>query len=408
MKVYTARQAILNRKKNVVAYELLFRDGMSNAFPQIDSYAATAKLLLDSQFNQGLDKLTSGKPALINYPEKAIIDQIPTLLPNDKTMIEILECVQPNSYVQEACRQMFHKGYKLVLDDFEYCNSWEPILSMVRMIKFDLRQNSFEEIKQWLPKLEKYKKLKLLAEKIETEEEFETAKDLGFHFFQGYFFCKPKVIEQNDVDNNQSVLIAMYKEVLKKHIDYNKLSSFFERDTGLAYKLLKFINSGIFPVRDPITSLKQALIYIGEENVKKFVTLIITAHFCQNKPEELTQMSIIRARFCELVAQKVLPARADEAFIMGLFSLLDAMFDTPMEVLVPQLPITEESRDALMEKDNAMLHVLLVVRAYESASWSQMRRACAKFSIAQDILPDIYTDAIRWADKYKESAANAL
>ena len=405
MQVYTARQAILNRKKHVVAYELLFRDGKDNAFPNIDSYAATARLLMDSHFNQGLDKLTSGKPALINYPEQALLDQTPTLLPNNKAMIEILEDVTPSEEVYEACRQMFHKGYKLVLDDFIYNSSWEPFFKLVRLIKFDLTQTSFDEIEIILPKLKKYKLMKLLAEKIETEQEFQRAKDLGFDFFQGYFFCKPKVIEQTDVDKNQAVLMAMYQEVLKKDVNYTKLSTYFERDTGLAYKLLKFVNSGLFPVRDPMTSLKQALIYLGEEQVKKFVTMIITAHFAEHKPEELTQMSIIRARFCELVAKKTLPARSEEAFLTGLFSLLDAIFDFPMDKLVAQLPISEESRDALLGKDNPLADVLSVVRAYESASWSQMRRACAKFRLDQELLPDIYSDAIRWADAYKESAA---
>ena len=408
MKVYTARQAILNRKKNLVAYELLFRDGKDNAFPEIDSYAATAKLLLDSHFNQGLEKLTSGKPALINYPEQALIDKTPTLLPKNKAMIEILESVEPTPEVYEACREMFHQGYKLILDDFEYSKHWRPFLKLVRMVKFDIRQTPFEEIEPLLPEMRQYKLLKLLAEKIETQEEFEIAKKMDFDFFQGYFFCKPQVIEQTDVDNNQAVLFAMYQEVLKQNVNYTKLSNYFERDTSLAYKLLKFINSGLFPVRDPIASLKQALIYLGEEQVKQFVTMIITAHFSQNKPEELTQMSIIRARFCELIANKVLPAHSEEAFITGLFSLLDAIFDQPMEKLVTQLPITEESRSALLDQESPLSDVLQVVRAYESASWSKMRKACAKFNMDQDDLPDIYTDAIHWADIYKETTVGGI
>ena len=328
MKVYTARQAVLNRKKNVVAYELLFRDGDNNAFPEVDSYAATAKLLMDSHFNQGLEKLTSNKPALINYPEKALLDLTPSLLPANKAMVEILESVPPTTEVFEACRQLFHQGYKLVLDDFTYSEEWEPFLKLVRLVKIDFQALDIADIEMMLPHLRKYKQLKLLAEKIETEEEYQTAKSLGFDFFQGYFFCKPRIIEQDDADKNQAVLFAMYQEVLKKDVNYTKLSSFFERDTSLAYKLLKFINSGLFPVRDPISSLKQALIYLGEEQVKKFVTMIITAHFSEDKPEELTQMSIIRARFSELLAKKLLPARSDEAFITGLFSLLDAILNT--------------------------------------------------------------------------------
>ena len=408
MKVYTARQAVLNRKKNVVAYELLFRDGDNNAFPEVDSYAATAKLLMDSHFNQGLEKLTSNKPALINYPEKALLDLTPSLLPANKAMVEILESVPPTTEVFEACRQLFHQGYKLVLDDFTYSEEWEPFLKLVRLVKIDFQALDIADIEMMLPHLRKYKQLKLLAEKIETEEEYQTAKSLGFDFFQGYFFCKPRIIEQDDADKNQAVSFAMYQEVLKKDVNYTKLSSFFERDTSLAYKLLKFINSGLFPVRDPISSLKQALIYLGEEQVKKFVTMIITAHFSEDKPEELTQMSIIRARFSELLAKKLLPARSDEAFITGLFSLLDAIFNTPMSELAEQLPLTDDARKALLGAENELFDILNVVKAYETASWSQMRRACARFNIDQDMLPDIYTEAIHWADIYKDTTGAAI
>ena len=161
MKVYTARQAIYNRKQNVVAYELLFRDGPSNCFPNVETNSATSKLLLDSHFNQGIDKVTSGKPALINYPEQAIIAQLPALLPPNKAMVEILESVPPSREVYEACRALYHKGYKLVLDDFKYSEKWEPFLKLVRLIKFDLQDTSFEEIESLLPKLRQYKNLKL-------------------------------------------------------------------------------------------------------------------------------------------------------------------------------------------------------------------------------------------------------
>ena len=408
MKVYTARQAIYNRKQNVVAYELLFRDGPENFFPDVETNSATSKLLLDSHFNQGLDKITSGKPALINYPEKAILEQLPTMLPPNKAMVEILECVPPTPEVYEACRSLYHKGYKLVLDDFKYKPEWEPFLKLVRLIKFDLQDTSFDEIELLLPKLRQFKNLKLLAEKIETQEQFDKAKALGIDFFQGYYFCTPHIVEQNDVDTNKSIIYAMYQETLKENVNYTKLSNFFERDTALAFKLLKFINSGLFPVRDPISSIKQALVYLGNNQVKKFVNLIITAHVADNKPEELTQMSIVRAKFCERIAEKVLPGQTEESFILGLFSLLDAILDQPMIEIVQQLPLTEELSAALIGHENQLGNILGIVKSYESASWSAMRRACARFRMDQDDLPEIYQDAIVWADQYKDSHDSIL
>jgi EAL and modified HD-GYP domain-containing signal transduction protein len=200
LNAYTARQAIYNRKENVVAYELLFRDSFTNVFPRIESNSATSKLLLDSHFNQGLEKITSGKPALINYPEQALLDLMPTLLPPNKAMIEILECVRPTAAVYEACRQLFHKGYRLVLDDFIYSEDWVPFFKLVRLIKFDLQQSTFTEIEIVLEKIRQFKNLKFLAERVETQEQYDKAKEMGFDFFQGYYFCTPQIVEQKDIN----------------------------------------------------------------------------------------------------------------------------------------------------------------------------------------------------------------
>jgi EAL and modified HD-GYP domain-containing signal transduction protein len=159
LNAYTARQAIYNRKENVVAYELLFRDSLTNVFPKIESNSATSKLLLDSHFNQGLEKITSGKPALINYPEQALLDLMPTLLPPSKAMVEILESVKPTAAVYDAGRQLFHKGYRLVLDDFIYSEDWVPFFKLVRLIKFDLQQSTFAEIDVVLEKIRQFKNL---------------------------------------------------------------------------------------------------------------------------------------------------------------------------------------------------------------------------------------------------------
>ena len=406
MNAYTARQAIYNRKENVVAYELLFRDSLTNVFPHVESNSATSKLLLDSHFNQGLEKITSGKPALINYPEQALLNLMPTLLPPNKAMVEILESVSPSAEVYEACRQLFHKGYKLVLDDFVYNEAWIPFFKLIRLIKFDLQQTPFKEIEPILEKMKQYKNLKFLAEKIETQEQYDKAKEMGFDFFQGYYFCTPQIVEQKDINSNQCVVFAMYQETLKLDADYTKLSSFFERDTALAYKLLKFINSGLFPVKKPISSLKQALIYLGASQVKKFVTLILTAHIAENKRQELTDMSIIRARFCEKIAIDVVPQLSDEAFILGLFSLLDVILDQSMDDLVKELPVTQDIATALIgvdSVDSLLGKTFALVKAYELANWELMGEICIELNINQDLLPNYYIDAVGWAKIYDES-----
>ncbi|CAM4187015.1 EAL and HDOD domain-containing protein [Pseudoalteromonas byunsanensis] len=403
MKVFVARQAIFNRRKQVVAYELLFRDGTSNSFPNIADDAATAKLIMDNQLNLGTRYLTSGKKALINIGPDSLNQELAHFLPCQDVILELLETVSPTSENYEKVKGLFHQNYRLALDDFEYTKQWEPFLKLIRLIKFDIQQNSLEQIEELVCEFRQRKNMKLLAEKVETEAEFEQAKEMGFHFFQGYFFAKPRVIQQNDIEINHAIVLLIYAEVLKPHMNIDKIARFFAQDTALAYKLLRLINSGVFPLKKRIESLKQALVYLGDERVKKFVGLIMTAHIAEGKPTELTRLSIVRSRFCELIAKSLNPTIRSMSFLTGLFSLLDAILDRPMDQVVSRLPFPEELQDALMGKHNLLYYILNVVKAYESGSWWQLQEACSLLNINDQRLPEFHADAIRWADMYNET-----
>ena len=402
MKVFVARQAIFNRKKQVVAYELLFRDGTSNSFPNVSDDAATAKLIMDNQLNLGTRYLTSGKKALINIGPDSLTKELAQFLPAHDVILELLETIEPTIENYEYVRELFHNNYRLALDDFEYTKEWEPFLKLVRLIKFDIMQNPLASIEDLVDNFKQRKNMKLLAEKVETEEEFLQAKSMGFHFFQGYFFAKPRVIEQNDIEINYAVAMLIYAEVLKPHMNMSRVAELFAQDTALAYKLLRLLNSGVFPIKNKIESLKQALVYLGNERTKKFVGLIMTAHIAEGKPTELTRLSIVRSRFCELIAKKLSPNIAGMSFLTGLFSLLDAILDKPMNQVVTRLPFPEPLKEALIGEPNSLYYILNVVRAYESGSWWQLQEACTLINMEDDCLPEFHASAISWADMYKD------
>ncbi|AZZ95927.1 HDOD domain-containing protein [Pseudoalteromonas sp. R3] len=402
MKVFVARQAIFNRKKQVVAYELLFRDGKQNCFPNIADDAATARLIMDNQLNLGTRYLTSGKKALINIGEESLNQELAHFLPSSDVILELLETIPPTKDNYERVRQLFHNNYRLALDDFTYSKDWEPFLKLVRLIKFDLLESPLDTIAPLVEQLKQRKNLKLLAEKVETEEEFVQAKKMGFTFFQGYFFAKPTMISQQDIEINYAIVMLIYAEVLKPHMNLGRISELFAQDTALAYKLLRLINSGVFPIKSRIESLKQALVYLGNERVLKFVNLIMTAHVATNKPTELTRLSIVRSRFCELIAQQIAPGIASMSFLTGLFSLLDAILDKPMELLVGRLPFPEIIHDALLGKSNTLYYILNVVKAYESGSWWALQEACALLNMPDESLPEFHASAVTWADMYRD------
>ena len=403
MSVFVARQAIFNRSKKVVAYELLFRDSPKNYFPDIADGHATARLIMENQLNLGTRHITSGKKALINIGPESLKLDLCAFLPCQDVVIELLETIEPTDDNYELCRGLFHSNYKLALDDFVYKPQWDRFLKLVKLIKFDIAITPLSEIQPIVTKLQAHKQIKILAEKIETQEDYELAFDMGFDYFQGYFFAKPTMIKQNDIDYNYGLVVAIYAEIMKQSPDIKTIASLFELDAALAYKLLRLINSGVFPIQSQISSLKQALVYLGHERLKKFVSLIVTAHTAGKKPAELMQVCVVRARFCELLAKKVNKSQSGEAFLTGLFSLLDAILDQPMSLLVEKLPFPDEIKTALLGNKNTLYYILNVVKAYETGSWWALEQAVLLLNIDSAILPPLYQQSVDWADSYKNN-----
>ncbi|NTS75598.1 HDOD domain-containing protein [Catenovulum sp. SM1970] len=403
MKVYTARQAIFNRQQNVVAYELLFRDGPENFFPDVDAHEATSKLIMRTHLNQGLSIYSENKPVLINFGQASLESGLPSLLPKNKVMIEILEDVEPSDEVFELCRELFHQGYHIALDDFVYKPEWKRFFKFIKLIKFDIMRTPIDDVAPLIPAIKKLKRVKILAEKVETKAEFEACRKLGFDYYQGYFFCKPEIKERNDVEGNPHVLMMLYKEIAKQQLNVESVSLFFEQDVSLTYKLLRFINSGVMPLTQEITSIKQALIYLGEAQTRKLIALLVTSLLTEGKPRELLRIAIVRAKHCELVCTKRFPGQAELGFLTGLFSLLDAILDSPMCVALTTLPLSDEIVLALTEDEcqNPLAISLRAICYFEQGQWYNTQRESSKIQVEYDELAAYYQDALSWAQQFE-------
>jgi EAL and modified HD-GYP domain-containing signal transduction protein len=257
-------------------------------------------------------------------------------------------------------------------------------------------------------KLKQLKNIKLMATKIETHEDFELAKELGFDYFQGYFLCKPQLIEQPDMVSHAQTVVLLYTELVKEELNYDRIANLVEQDPALCYKLMRFINSGLFPLREEINSIKQGLIYLGDQNAKRFLNLVVTAHFAKDKPHELIRMSTIRAKFCDVIAQKIAPSLKSKSFLVGLFSLLDAIFDRSMEEILKQLPLGKDITDALIGEENINRNILELVLSYETGSWQKIEAQCNKLKIDQADLPSFYYEAITWSDILQNCSQDPL
>lgn len=394
MQEFVARQPIFNNKLHVYAYELLFRSSRSMDF---DPIQATSCVVNNSLFLVGLDNLTFGKPAFVNFSEQLLTSDLMTLLPKDKMVIEILETVNPTAEAIQACKYLKDMGYTIALDDFVYHPKLEPFIELADIIKVDFLQCP-ECYCQSLPQKFAETNIVFLAEKIETYNQFKQALSWGYTLFQGYFFCKPDVISASDIQGNKLIYFQLIHELNNTTVDVNKLEHIIQKDVSLSYKLLKYINSTSIGLKQQVGSIKQAIALIGTNNLLKFVSLILLKGITTGKPSELTNMAIVRGRFAELIASNVgLQTVASDAFLVGLFSLLDALLDRPLKDVLAELALKEHIQNALERQPGKLAFILETVVAYEQADWERFDSFRELIKLDSVIAKNLYMESVSWA-----------
>ncbi|MDA8138759.1 MAG: HDOD domain-containing protein [Desulfobacteraceae bacterium] len=404
MDTYVARQPIFNRRKAIFGYELLFRDKTARFDPQVDGDIATSTVLGNSYFNIGMENLIGDKKSFINFTQNLLLQKAPLLLPSKETVVEILESVQPTPELVAVCQELSQKGYTIALDDFKYNAELKPLIDMAHIIKFDFRATSMAEIESYLKQLERRNGLKLLAEKVETQDEFKAAKEMGFDFFQGYFFSKPELIKGKEVSGSQLSLLRIMAEVNRTDFDFSTLEKMITPDVALSYKLLRYINSAFFARAQEISSIQQALVHMGEAEIRRFVSLVAMSNLAKGKPDELIRASCIRGKFCELLARETFSnVPAAEMFTLGMFSLIDAVLDQPMERVMKDLPFTDRIKDALVYRKGELIGYLGLIEYYEKGRWGLMSRISGALGLTEEQLPGIYAEACEWANSFPGS-----
>lgn len=396
MNTFLARQPIFDRKYKVIAYELLFREGAENFFSSTDSVEATGRLMADSFLDFDVEKVTDGKKAFINLTREILLSESVLLLPNKFYCVEITEDIPADNDVLNACRKLKKKGYTIILDGFDFDTSRLPLLEVANLIKVDImrmdRNQQNEVIKRYCRD-----DLPFLAAKVETPEDLEVCQAMGFLYFQGYFFSKPVMLSQKDVPGIKFQYLQMLNEINKPEISKKEVEAIIKRDVSLAYKLLRYINSSFFGMRNEITSIHHALVVLGEDEIRKWACLIAMGKMGEDKPEELVTSTLIRARFCEALAPCLkMHNKAQDLFLMGIFSNVHVIVGRPLDEILSSLPIAREVREALLGGDGKFSDILGIVTAYEKGKWKEFATLSSKHKLVEDQIPTLYLDAVEW------------
>lgn len=397
--VFVARQPIFHRARNVHGYELLFRSGQENGYTGTDGDACTRDVIASSFVDIGLDELTGGQRGFVNFTRNLLLSDVADLLPPDLVTVEVLEDVEPDEEVVTACKRLKDLGYTLALDDFVVADQGHPLLDLADIVKVDFAGTTREERKRLAGYLAR-RKIKPLAEKVETEDDFQQADADGYQYFQGYFFAKPDIHEGKAIAGNKLAYLRLLEQVNRPEMSLDQIEAVVKQDVTLTYKLLRFMNSVWFGLRYKVSSIKRALVMLGPQEIRKWFALVSLRQMGTDKPNELFLRGMLRAKMGEGVAPLTgLEKHASEIFLMGMFSVMDALLDAPMADIMKKLPLDEKVKGTLLGQKTPLTGVYDLITAYELGQWQQLSTHTRALNLDMQVLPPVFGESLKWANQ---------
>lgn len=396
--IFIGRQPIYDNSMRVFAYELLFRAvGDDNQAVFEDGDVATTQVLVNSIIEIGLDRIVGERPAFFNMTRNYLLSDHPLPFSGERIVLEVLEDVLIDDELLGALKSHSDKGYIIALDDFVFKESLRSLIEIADIVKIDISTQSRAELKKQVAELRQYP-VKLLAERVETQEEYDFCKVLGFGLYQGYFFCRPRIIEGQGIPANKLAILRLLVKLNEEEVDIEELEREISQDVSLSYRLLKTVNSAFFSLPRTVESVHQAVTYLGLQNTKSLAILLTLANF-DDKPAEIMKTALIRGKFCEKVCTLLGLPNLEIYFTVGLFSTLDALMDTPLQELLSDLPLSEDIVDALLYREGRPGEVLALVLAYERGHWDEV----AYDGVEAREISTAYLEALDWAENLNGS-----
>lgn len=397
--MFIGRQPIFDSHSNVFAYELLYRNSSKNFAEITNGEKATANVIVNAFVEIGVDTLVGDCKAFINIPRGLLLSQEIYGLPTELVVLEILEDIVIDDELLRAVKSLRAAGYTIALDDFVYDETKSEIVKLADIVKLDMVALTQAELCDQIESMQAFN-VKLLAEKIETRQEFDDCRQMGFDYYQGYYFCKPEVVSGAKIPTNKLAILQVFSKIYDDDVSMQEMESLISQDVSLSYKLLKAINSATFATSVRIDSIKQAITLLGLQRVRNWVSFIIFSE-SDNKPVELFKMSMLRAKMCEVMAGAFGVGSIETSFTVGMFSCLDAIMDQPLDKLLEPLPLSEEIKDAVLTRKGPLGEILDCVISYEQGGWEAVSQS--KFS--SDTLTEFYVESLHWTeDIYKTLA----
>jgi EAL and modified HD-GYP domain-containing signal transduction protein len=397
MEICFIRQPIVDREQNVFGYELLFRDGSDDVLGRIDPGTQPQQLAARKSHISGLQTVCEGRKCVVPVSTQQILQEDYTSLPAASTVLELTESDKLDTTLATACETARKAGYSIALKDFVIEPRQQPLLDCIDLLKVDFTSVTNEHHRR-IVECSQTHRFETLAENIQTPDDFQHAVDLGYRFFQGSFYCQPNLNESKQLATSAMQFLRLLQAVNQPELQIDQIDALIRQDVTLSVKLLKYLNSSIFSLRSKVGSIRQAVALMGHRPLRNWVSLITVGELSAHKPRVLMNMSLIRAKFCEAIGTQALPPElASSCFLMGILSLLDAILDQPMPLLLEQLSLTTEITAALQNGASPLRQILELVKALEDGDWRWINGLNHQLGLQEETIFREYRNAVVWA-----------
>lgn len=369
--IFVGRQAIYDREMRVYGYELLYREGNTGSAPGMDGTAASARVILNTFMELGLERIIGRRRAFINLTHEFFTDMPPIPFEKERVVLEILEDIPMDEQLVENVSRLVAEGYMLALDDFEFERKWDQLLPLIQIVKVEVPAIDLAQLSRHIPKLRKHS-VRLLAEKVETRDEYHALRDMGFDYFQGYYFSRPQVLHGRRITENQAITLKLLNRLSDNHVSTEELVELISHDPGLSFKILRYLNSAAIGLPCKIATIRQAIVYLGLERLRAW-SVLATMAGVRDKPLELLRTALVRSHMCQALVSSVQPKQSEMAFATGLLSILELLMDRPLKELIAQLPLDKTISRGILRHEGICGEALNCAIAYEQHNWTYVR-----------------------------------
>ena len=393
---YIARQAILDRNSRTIGYELLFRDSKDNKFPEIDQDVASSKLIIQNHLQGDIQAISLGKLAFINFTEKCLINKYPLMFDKKSIVIELVGHSSPTKRLLKIVKYYFEKGYRVALTEYDVDEKWDVLFPYISIIKVDIEKVNPKRLQPIIKKIKPFN-IKLAAEKVETNLQLQSLAEVGFNFYQGFFYHEPEIIEGQTLAPIKTQMLNLINETFRTPINYDAIANIISHNVNLSVGLLKMVNNVATGTKIEITSLKQAAAYLGEEKLKQFVTILALSKLTTDKTNEVSKQALITAKLMTtLASESVFKEISDFAFITGLLSAIEVVLSMPINEIVKTMPLADPIEKALVSRDGLLGELLVLTTNYITGKDDNIHNLIDVYGLSADFIHKEFVNASRW------------